>query len=82
MDNTIWLLCTKSGLYLTNRELAEIAHEGEPPEDRTEALGALIRSWMDEEGAGEQRETIEYLARVLDEDRLSDRKLFPGELKG
>ena len=37
---------------------------------------------MGEEGAGEQRETIEYLVRALDEDRLSDRKLFPKELKG
>ena len=82
MDNAIWLLCVKSGLCLTNRELADIAHKGEPPEDRAEGLGALIRSWTDEEDAGEQRETIKYLARVLDEDRLSDRRLFPGELKG
>ena len=72
----------RDGLYLTNRELAEIAHEGGLPEDRVEGLGALIRSWTDEEGAGEQRETIEYLVRALDEDRLSDCKLFPGELKG
>ena len=42
----------------------------------------MIRSWMGEEGAREQRETIEYLVRTLDEDRLSDRKLFPEELKG
>ena len=59
-----------------------IAHESEPPEDRAGDLGALIRSWMDEEGGEEQRETIEYLVRALDEDRLSDRKLFPSELKG
>lgn len=40
----------------------------------------LLRSWPeadDEEDAVEQRETWEYLKRVLDEDRLSDRKLFP-----
>ena len=82
VDNAIWLLCAKRGLYLTNREFAEIAHENESPEDRAEDLGTLIRSWMDEEDAGEQRETIEYLVRALDEDRLSDRKLFSGELKG
>jgi hypothetical protein len=29
------------------------------------------------EEAEEQRETWAYLRRVLDEDRLSDRKLFP-----
>ena len=81
VDNTIWLLCAKRGLYLTNRELAEAAHEGESPENRAEGLGALIRSWMDEEDAEEQRETIEYLVCALDEDRLSDRKLFPGRSK-
>jgi hypothetical protein len=32
--------------------------------------------------ATEQQETGEYLIRVLDEDRLSERKLFPPELKG
>jgi hypothetical protein len=40
----------------------------------------LLRSWMetkDEDDAAEQRETWEYLKKVLDEDRLSDRKLFP-----
>jgi hypothetical protein len=32
--------------------------------------------------ATEQQETGDYLIRVLDEDRLSERKLFPPELKG
>ena len=82
VDNAIWLLCAKSGLYLTNRQLAELAVQGERPEGRLEGLGVLIRSWMDDEDAGEQRETIEHLVRTLDEDRLSGRKLFPEELKG
>ena len=84
VDNAIWFLCAekKSGLHLTNRELAEIAHESESPQDRAEGLGALIRSWMEEENVEEQRETMEHLIRTLDEDRLSDRKLFPIELKG
>lgn len=55
-----------------------------PPEDRRAALSALLQSWIDadEEEASEQRETGEYLIRVLDADRLSDRELFPTELKG
>ena len=57
-------------------------HTDEWPKDRAEGLGGLLRSWMDEENTEEQRETIEYLVRALDEDRLSDRKLFPEELKG
>lgn len=41
----------------------------------------LLQSWLDEEDAEEQRETGEYLIHALDEDRLSDRKLFPIEMK-
>ncbi len=53
-------------------------------QDRRAAAIALLQSWInaDEDEAREQRETGEYLIRVLDEDRLSDRKLFPPELKG
>ena len=53
-------------------------------QDRRAAAIALLQSWIDadEEQDREQRETGEYLIRVLDEDRLSDRKLFPAELKG
>ena len=40
-------------------------------QDRLATLGALL-----EDDENEQRETGTYLLRVLDEDRLSDRKLF------
>ncbi|MGO8747861.1 MAG: hypothetical protein ACLQNE_17950 [Thermoguttaceae bacterium] len=43
---------------------------------------ALVRSWMEEDDPDEQKETFEYLVHVLDEDRPSERKLFPPELKG
>ena len=46
------------------------------------ALASLLQSWIDEDDAGEQRETGEYLVRRLDEDRLSGRQLFPTEHKG
>ncbi|HEX6608861.1 MAG TPA: hypothetical protein VF276_18320 [Chloroflexia bacterium] len=41
------------------------------------ALIRLLQSWRDSDDADEQRETLAYLMRVLDEDRLSERKLFP-----
>jgi hypothetical protein len=41
----------------------------------------MLQSWIDEDEE-EQRETGEYLIQALDENRLSDRKLFPSELKG
>lgn len=42
----------------------------------------LLQSWIDDEDVEEQQETGQYLINALDEDRLSERKLFPLELKG
>ncbi|MBE9139942.1 hypothetical protein IQ254_22560 [Nodosilinea sp. LEGE 07088] len=42
----------------------------------------VLQSWIDDEDSEEQQETGQYLLQVLDQDRLSDRKLFPQELKG
>ncbi len=53
-----------------------------PQVDRRDELIELLQSWIDEDDAQAQRETGEYLVRVLDEDRTSARKLFPSELKG
>lgn len=52
-----------------------------PARDKGEALSALLRSWV-ESDPQEQRETGEYLVRALDEDRPSDRELFPAHLEG
>ncbi len=40
------------------------------------SLVALMESWENDPDENEQRETLAYLKQVLDEDRLSDRKLF------
>ena len=82
VDNAIWLLCAKSGLYLSNPELADMARGNGSAGGRAEALGALIRSWADRQDGGEQRETIDCLVDGLDRERQSARKLFPEELKG
>lgn len=61
------------------KEKAAAAKKAEQIE-RNQAAIDLLRSWREcsEEEAQEQRETGEYLMRVLDEDRLSsNRKLFP-----
>jgi hypothetical protein len=46
---------------------------------KNQAAIELLQSWLDvdEEDAQEQRETGEFLLKALDEDRWSDRKLFP-----
>jgi plasmid stability protein len=43
---------------------------------------SLLQSWIDDEDGKEQQETGQYLINALDDDRLSERKLFPSELKG
>ncbi len=42
----------------------------------------MLQSWLDDEDDEEQQETGRYLIQALDEDRLSERKLFPLEMKG
>jgi hypothetical protein len=43
---------------------------------------ALLQSWIDEGDGEEQAETLDYLIEALDADRLSDRPLFPFEMRG
>lgn len=62
-------------------ELLE-AHLEKLEQERREKAIAMVQSFIDEGDGEEQRETWEYLVRVLDEDRTSYRKLFPPELKG
>lgn len=47
--------------------------------DKNRGAVALLESWLTAEGEAEaeQRETLEYLIKALDEDRPSNRKLFP-----
>ena len=59
---------------------SEIEKKGLPqsitPSQKKRALIQLLRSWR-EGDEQEQRNTWEYLRQALDEDRLSERKLFP-----
>jgi hypothetical protein len=43
----------------------------------TQAAIRLLESWRVEGDEQEQRDTWEFLKHALDEDRSSDRKLFP-----
>ena len=53
-----------------------------PPPQRQAELVALLESWIKEEDADEQKQTGDYLLQALDEDRPSQRKLFPPEREG
>ena len=48
-----------------------------PVKDSRADLVELLQSWIEGGDAQEQKETGEYLIRALDEDRLSNRPLFP-----
>ncbi len=60
---------------------AQLLRENLPPQNQRAEAVALLQSWIDETDDAEQRQTGEYLVQTLDQDRLSDRKLFPPELK-
>ena len=49
----------------------------EEQRQRNQAAIELLRKWVEEGDEEEQRETFEYLQKALDEDRLSNRPLFP-----
>ncbi|GCA93461.1 MAG: hypothetical protein O9295_13115 [Microcystis sp. LE18-22.4A] len=51
-------------------------------QEKQTKLVNLLQSWIDEDDEQEQKETGEYLIEALDQDRLSERPLFPAELKG
>ena len=63
---------TASQSEIENKELPQSAAQSQ----KNSALIQLLRSWR-EGDEQEQRSTWEYLKQALDEDRLSERKLFP-----
>jgi hypothetical protein len=71
----------QQGLSLETYTL-QILQEYILTQEKQSNLVNVLQSWIDEGDIDEQQETGEYLIHALDEDRLSDRKLFPIELKG
>jgi hypothetical protein len=71
----------EQGISLEAMTLQLLTNSVSIEQKQTEAV-SLLQSWLDDEDDEEQQETGRYLIQALDEDRLSDRKLFPLELKG
>lgn len=68
---------------LAPAELALQVLEARLPEtDRRERAIAHLRARRQQGNAEQQRHVMEHLIQTLDEDRTSDRKLFPAELQG
>lgn len=53
-----------------------------PRRNRAAELEALFDAWAAEGDIEEQSKTGEFLIQALDEDRLSERRLFPPERRG
>ena len=76
-------LTQKAVLQGLSTEAYVLQMRGESLEkEKQTKLVDVLQSWIDEDDAQEQQETGEFLIQALDEDRLSDRKLFPSDLKG
>ncbi len=56
------------------RAMAQIAN---PDPNQHAAVTHLFSTWAADEDRTEQQETLQWLTQALDDDRLSDRPLFP-----
>ena len=52
------------------------------PPSRSDRAVAALQAWRDDASQRDQQEPENNLLQALDEDRLSNRPLFPPELKG
>ena len=50
--------------------------------ERQKKAVSLLESWLSDADIEEQKTTGAYLIEALDQDRLSNRLLFPAEMKG
>ncbi|HZL37520.1 MAG TPA: hypothetical protein VFC78_19535 [Tepidisphaeraceae bacterium] len=81
LEERLALEARRMGISTTDYALQALKRLA-PAADRREKLVALLQSWIDAPNVREQKETGGFLVRSLDEDRPSERKLFPPELEG
>jgi len=71
----------RRGQSVVDYTLELLQHHAPGDDHRAEAV-AMLQSWIDQGSEAEQKETGNYLIQSLDEDRPSERKLFPPDLEG
>ncbi len=81
MELYLNLEAQKKGLSVEEYAL-EMLQEQISNKEKQTSLVDVLDSWLDEDDVQEQESTGEFLIKALDEDRLSERKLFPPEMKG
>lgn len=70
----------QQGVSVETMTLQLLAKSFQLRQNRVDAI-SMLQSWIEDKDVKEQRETGEYLVQALDEDRPSERKLFPPETK-
>ena len=81
LEQYLLLEASQHGLSVEALALQLLAYSVLLKQKQTEAVN-LLQSWIDDEDVEEQQETGQYLIHALDDDRFSERKLFPLDLKG
>lgn len=81
LEERLAIEAEKSGLTTADMAIHLLDKSLLTSERRKQAM-ALLTAWAEDEDASEQIDTGHYLQRALDEDRLSDRELFPENLRG
>jgi len=81
LEERLSLEATRLGIPPVDFALRLLDQHLPPPIANSSAV-ALLQTWIDGEDAEDQKQTGSFLVQALDEDRLSDRKLFPPELEG
>jgi hypothetical protein len=81
LEQQLTKAASRHGLAVEDYALG-LLKRGVPASVELDQAAALVESWIAEGDENEQRETGDYLIRALDQDRTSERKLFPSELEG
>lgn len=81
LEQYLLLQAEQQGLSVEAMTLQLLTQLLQRQQKQAEAVD-MLQSWIEDEDIEDQQETGEYLVQVLDEDRLSDRKVFPPEMKG
>ncbi|HMV48941.1 MAG TPA: hypothetical protein PLD20_15485 [Blastocatellia bacterium] len=71
----------REGLPLNDYALKILGEHVSQTEKARKEKNSFLQSWIEEDADPQEGYDDEFF-RLLDEDRLSDRKLFPPEMKG
>jgi acyl-homoserine lactone acylase PvdQ len=81
LENSLFQAANQQSLTVEEFVIQMLTSAFMQKERQKKAL-SLLESWLSDADIEEQKTTGAYLIEALDQDRLSDRLLFPDEMKG